>query len=52
MLTEPTTYSAYASPKMEVESDKPKTDKPKENTEKPKPQGVPKPGVIIRPVGD
>jgi len=52
MLTEPTTYSAYTSLKMGAESDKPKTNKPKENTEKPKPQGVPKPGVIIRPVGD
>lgn len=33
-------------------TDKPKTENPSEKPEKPKPQGVPKPGVIIRPVGD
>jgi hypothetical protein len=52
MPTPMTSNIAYSPKQLSAESDKPKTDNPKENSEKPKPQGVPKPGVIIRPVGD
>ena len=52
MPTDMTSNTAYSTLQMSSDTDKPKTDKPKENSEKPRPQGVPKPGVIIRPVGD
>ena len=43
---------SYSSSLERSATDKPKTENPQDKPEKPKPQGVPKPGVIIRPVGD